>query len=98
MLHMIKDDWWKQKAATPCSETEEKNKQEANELDLTTLGGVFVLLVGGLGLAIVVGLVEFIWKARQFSHDDQVDSVRTLSLSLRFYVDFCVVRTTIYVV
>ncbi|XP_014679581.1 PREDICTED: glutamate receptor ionotropic, kainate 2-like, partial [Priapulus caudatus] len=86
VLHMIKDHWWKQKAPAACSGAEEKNKQEANELDLSTLGGVFVLLVGGLGLAVVIGLVEFVWKARQFADNDQRPLCIELADQLKFAV------------
>ena len=41
----------------------EENKQStANELTLDSVGGIFVVLIAGMGIACVISVLEFIWK------------------------------------
>ena len=37
---------------------------KANELSLANVGGVFVVLLAGMGLACLIAVFEFIWKSR----------------------------------
>jgi hypothetical protein len=37
----------------------------ASELGLATVGGVFVVLIGGLATAMLLSLCEFAWEARK---------------------------------
>jgi len=45
---------------------------KANELSLANVGGVFVVLLAGMGLACLIAVFEFIWKSRQLATDDHV--------------------------
>ena len=41
----------------------EENKQTAaNELTLDSVGGIFVVLIAGMGIACVISVLEFMWK------------------------------------
>lgn len=72
-LHIIKDRWWKDKAESNCQQADvKKKKDEASSLDTSTLGGVFIALLGGTLLALIMGLIEFIWKRRQQAYVEQV--------------------------
>ena len=61
--------WWKkeyQKSLTGCETLIDKNVQ-ANELGLSKLGGVFIIVAVGLILALLIVIIELTWKAKQTS-------------------------------
>ena len=40
-----------------------ENKQStANELTLDSVGGIFVVLIAGMGIACAISVIEFLWK------------------------------------
>lgn len=47
----------------------------ASELNLSNVGGVFVVLLGGMGLALVVALAEFVLECWDISKEDEVGGV-----------------------
>ena len=47
---------------------------KASELSLANVGGVFVVLMAGMGLACLIAVFEFIWKSRKLATDDNVSS------------------------
>lgn len=47
----------------------------ASELNLDNVGGVFVVLIGGMGLALVVAIFEFLGECREISKDDEVSDL-----------------------
>lgn len=48
----------------------------ASELNLSNVGGVFVVLMGGMGLALVVAIGEFLLECWDIAKDDQVSVPR----------------------
>lgn len=42
----------------------------ASELGLANVGGVFVVLIGGLGIAILISLCEFFGEARKVVNEE----------------------------
>ena len=50
----------------------------ASELNLSNVGGVFVVLIGGMGLALVVAIFEFLGECREISKDDDVSTTPCL--------------------
>ncbi|ROT63284.1 putative glutamate receptor ionotropic, kainate 2 [Penaeus vannamei] len=65
-LHVLKRKWWKEKrGGGTCQDDESKSSSKANELGLNNVGGVFVVLLAGMGLASVVAVCEFVWKSRK---------------------------------
>lgn len=64
-LDYLKKKWWEQKrGGRTCSR---KSSQDIEALGLPHVGGIFVVLLGGLGLACVVAVTEFVWKTRKIS-------------------------------
>ncbi len=45
---------------------------KANELSLANVGGVFVVLLAGMGLACLIAVFEFIWKSRKLATEENV--------------------------
>lgn len=66
-------NWWK-RFGIPEKKCEDANdkKDSANELSFENVGGVFVVLAAGLGLAFVIALMEFTWKAKQTFHEEVI--------------------------
>lgn len=51
----------------------------ASELTLANVGGVFVVLLFGVGLACIIAVLEFIWKTRRASEDEKVHPLLCLA-------------------
>ncbi|XP_077488889.1 glutamate receptor ionotropic, kainate 2-like isoform X2 [Amblyomma americanum] len=66
VLQMLKDRWWRVRdPAKRCPEDAgPESPGSASELGLPKVGGVFVVLLAGLGLACLIAFAEFFFKAR----------------------------------
>lgn len=76
----IKEKWWITKNVpiidgVPTNCTVEKEKSD--ELDIAHVLGVFLILLLGIGLAILIGILEFLWNVRKVSISQKVNSNRT---------------------
>ncbi|KAK9880188.1 hypothetical protein WA026_010060 [Henosepilachna vigintioctopunctata] len=76
-LHILKTRWWKEKrGGGKCSRDEVlKTTSTANELSLANVGGVFVVLMGGMGVACITAVCEFVWKSRKVAIEERVSSI-----------------------
>ena len=61
LIIQLYNKWWK--GAGLCNRDEKKD-QKAHPLDLSTFRGIFLILIGGLLLAIFVSVFEFIYFAK----------------------------------
>lgn len=52
-----------------------KSSSAANELGLANVGGVFVVLMGGMGVACVVAVCEFVWKSRKVAVEERLSAI-----------------------
>ena len=62
MLHQLKNRWWKERRGGGQCDKETRGNDNANELTLDSVGGVFVVLIAGMGIACAISVLEFIWK------------------------------------
>nr|XP_043897852.1 glutamate receptor 1-like isoform X2 [Solea senegalensis] len=62
LLDKLKNRWWYDKGECGVGGGDSKDKTSA--LSLSNVAGVFYILIGGLGLAMLVALVEFCYKSR----------------------------------
>lgn len=53
-----------------------KSSSAANELGLANVGGVFVVLMGGMGVACVIAVCEFVWKSRKVAIEERVSDAK----------------------
>ncbi|XP_069950782.1 glutamate receptor ionotropic, kainate 2-like isoform X2 [Cherax quadricarinatus] len=83
-LHVLKEKWFKQKRGGGKCKEEAGGSSMASELNLSNVGGVFVVLLGGMGLALVVAMGEFILECYDIAKDDQLPLLSVLSTELRF--------------
>ena len=55
------------------SVTRDDNKEsKANALGVENVGGIFVVLLVGLALAVIVAIIEFIYKSKENAQEDRV--------------------------
>ena len=76
-IQMIYDKWWKSPGLT-CIRDEINKEGKASPLGLENIGGVFVVLMLGLALALLTAMFEFFIKAKKNAHKSGV----SLRLSL----------------
>ncbi|XP_045135924.1 glutamate receptor ionotropic, kainate 2-like isoform X4 [Portunus trituberculatus] len=87
ILQALKKRWWQQKKGggkCVCSPDESKSSSKANELGLNNVGGVFVVLLAGMGLASVVAVCEFVWKSRKLATEEHASVWTEMSKELKF--------------
>ncbi|XP_040173168.1 glutamate receptor ionotropic, kainate 2 isoform X3 [Anopheles arabiensis] len=84
-LHILKTRWWKEKrGGGSCRDDTSKSSSTANELGLANVGGVFVVLMGGMGVACVIAVCEFVWKSRKVAVEERVSLCSEMASELRF--------------
>ncbi|XP_034252804.1 glutamate receptor ionotropic, kainate 2-like isoform X2 [Thrips palmi] len=93
-LHILKTKWWKEKrGGGSCRDDPSKSSSAANELGLANVGGVFVVLLGGMGVACVIAVAEFVWKARKVAVEERESLETKVSLDHLHFSPPCMVLT-----
>ncbi|KAF8792738.1 Glutamate receptor ionotropic like protein [Argiope bruennichi] len=85
VLHTLKNKWWKQKDGGKCTV---KQSNTVRELTLGNVGGVFVVLIFGLGVSIVVAFIEFRWKTFQWENPNKDSFWTLLKNEIKFTLSF----------
>ena len=58
-----------------------ENKQStANELTLDSVGGIFVVLIAGMGIACAISVIEFLWKGGRLEKKVSADQMKIYNL------------------
>ncbi|XP_054269961.1 glutamate receptor ionotropic, kainate 2 isoform X1 [Macrosteles quadrilineatus] len=84
-LHILKTRWWKEKrGGGSCRDDTTKSSSAANELGLANVGGVFVVLMGGMGVACVIAVCEFVWKSRKVAVEERTSLCSEMATELRY--------------
>ncbi|XP_052133234.1 glutamate receptor ionotropic, kainate 2-like [Frankliniella occidentalis] len=65
-IQMLYDKWWKNMGST-CERAEKGKENKANSLGVANIGGVFVVLLCGLAVAMTVAIFEFCYFTRRIS-------------------------------
>ncbi|XP_072557309.1 glutamate receptor 4a isoform X3 [Paramormyrops kingsleyae] len=73
LLDKLKNKWWYDKGECGSGGSDSKDKS-SQALSLSNVAGVFYILVGGLGLAMLVALIEFCYKSRAEAKKMKVES------------------------
>ena len=60
---MLKNRWWKERRGG--GQCPDELKKMANELSLDNVGGIFVVLLAGMGVACAISIVEFVYKSQK---------------------------------
>ncbi|XP_043212610.1 glutamate receptor ionotropic, kainate 2-like [Amphibalanus amphitrite] len=85
VIQMLYNKWWKD-TGDVCSRDEKKKDSKASPLGIANIGGVFVVLLCGLSLAIVVAMLEFCWNSRKNAQTDRQSLCSEMANELRFAV------------
>lgn len=72
---MIYDKWWKSPGLT-CIRDDVSKEGKASPLGLANIGGVFVVLMLGLGLALFTAMFEFFYKSKKNAQKSGVSHQR----------------------
>ena len=62
---------WKNTGIT-CSRDDKSKEGKANALGIDNIGGVFVVLLAGLAVAILTAIIEFCVNSREKAHSQRV--------------------------
>ena len=65
IIQQAYDKWWRQIGAENCEQQAKKADQTANPMTFSSVGGLFLILAVGIVISILVGLVEFVWRANK---------------------------------
>ncbi|XP_054706414.1 glutamate receptor ionotropic, kainate 2-like [Uloborus diversus] len=84
ILHDLKERWWKQKRGGGRCTRESTSGGTVRELGLGNVGGVFVVLLAGVSMAVVVAGLEFLWKYRKVATHSQEDIGKLMAKEIKF--------------
>ncbi|EFN89307.1 Glutamate receptor, ionotropic kainate 2 [Harpegnathos saltator] len=71
VIQILYDKWWKN-TGDVCNRDDKNKESKANALGVENIGGVFVVLLCGLVLAILVAILEFCWNSKKNTQSDRV--------------------------
>ncbi|XP_020293035.1 glutamate receptor ionotropic, kainate 1 isoform X1 [Pseudomyrmex gracilis] len=87
VIQILYDKWWKN-TGDVCNRDDKNKESKANALGVENIGGVFVVLLCGLALAIVVAILEFCWNSKKNVQSDRQEggalSMTEMKKSLSF--------------
>lgn len=84
-IQILYDKWWKN-TGDVCSRDDKSKESKANALGVDNIGGVFVVLLCGLAIAILVAILEFCWNSKKNAKHDQQSLCSEMADELRFAV------------
>ncbi|CAG2102628.1 unnamed protein product, partial [Medioppia subpectinata] len=70
ILYNIRQKWWVKMGGGLCG-VDRPQVSSASELNIENVGGVFVVLVAGVGLGCVFAALEFIWKSMKLARHER---------------------------
>ncbi|GLG96202.1 Glutamate receptor 1 [Gryllus bimaculatus] len=73
-LKVLKNRWWVENVPDGCAGQEEDDSaaSDSPDLDLTNVGGVFLVLVFGCIAAFLVAILEFLWNCRKIAVEEKI--------------------------
>ncbi|XP_033237152.1 glutamate receptor ionotropic, kainate 2 isoform X1 [Drosophila pseudoobscura] len=83
IIQILYDKWWKN-TGDVCNRDDKSKESKANALGVENIGGVFVVLLCGLALAVVVAIFEFCWNSKKNVHMENQSLCSEMAEELRF--------------
>ncbi|XP_066250677.1 glutamate receptor ionotropic, kainate 2 [Euwallacea similis] len=83
VIQILYDKWWKN-TGDVCTRDDKSKESKANALGVENIGGVFVVLLCGLALAIIVAILEFCWNSKKNAQTDRQSLCSEMAEELRF--------------
>ncbi|KAG5879600.1 hypothetical protein JTB14_025247 [Gonioctena quinquepunctata] len=87
VLHKLKDKWWKEKNGGGHCAKDKSSNEETAEMGLDNVGGIFVVLAGGVVLALMIAMCEFLWNVRKVAVVERLTPMEAFTKELRFAMD-----------
>ncbi|XP_050679068.1 glutamate receptor ionotropic, kainate 3-like isoform X2 [Leptidea sinapis] len=84
----MKDKWWKEKRGGGACADDDASSGDAQPLVLANVGGVFIVLVAGSGLAVICAFIEMIFDVWMISRKEKVPFLEELKAELLFILSF----------
>ncbi|XP_055939861.1 glutamate receptor ionotropic, kainate 2-like isoform X2 [Argiope bruennichi] len=75
VIQMLYNKWWKSPGIT-CSRDDKNKDGKANALGVDNIGGVFVVLMCGLAVAVLTAIAEFCWNSKKSAQSARVEVQR----------------------
>ena len=89
-IQMIYDKWWKSPGLT-CIRDEINKEGKASPLGLENIGGVFVVLMFGLALALFTAMFEFFFKSKKNAKKSRVSYQTSVPWDRKFNLIFSLI-------
>ncbi|KAL8560806.1 hypothetical protein ACOMHN_064091 [Nucella lapillus] len=84
-IQLLYKKWWKDTGDT-CVRDDDSKSSKANALGVENVGGIFVVLMGGLALAVLVAICEFLWRSGRNARADRTSLCSEMAQEMRFAV------------
>ncbi|CAH0555475.1 unnamed protein product [Brassicogethes aeneus] len=91
-LQTLKTKWWKDKRDEPSCDDINGGGGNSSELALANVGGVFLVLVIGVAIAIVLAIMEFLWNVRNLSVQEHMSYWEALKVEVIFACNIWVTK------
>ncbi len=82
-IQMLYNKWWKN-TGDVCARQDKSKDSKAHPLSVKNIGGVFVVLLCGLSVAIIVAVLEFCWNSRKNALSDHQSLCSEMAEELRY--------------
>lgn len=71
-LQDLKKRWWVERGGGKCKKDDAEKSVNTAELGLASVGGVFLVLMIGCGVALIIAIFEFLWNIRNVAVKEKV--------------------------
>ncbi|XP_012273732.1 glutamate receptor ionotropic, kainate 2 [Orussus abietinus] len=92
VLNKLKKKWWKDhliatKRSGNCTNQENAEEENSNELGMDNVGGIFLVLWCGCGFAFLIAIFEFLWNVRKVAVEEKITPGEALAAEFKFIVN-----------
>ncbi|XP_066261902.1 glutamate receptor ionotropic, kainate 2-like [Euwallacea similis] len=89
-LAELREKWWvRERDGPPCPT---KIPVNSLALALENVGGVFIVLIAGIGLSFVVAIVQFLWNVYNITIEEHISYFQALKAEFKFACNIFVTR------
>ncbi|OXU30659.1 hypothetical protein TSAR_007303 [Trichomalopsis sarcophagae] len=85
-LQQLKQKWWKEMGGGKCNE-ETDEPTNSNELGMSHVAGVFIVLSFGCVISILIAIIEFVWNIRKIVIEEKITFFEALIGELKFIIN-----------
>lgn len=69
-LYKIKNKWFTTNE-TVCT-ADSKDAEDDGQYTMESVGGLFIVLIGGISVSVLIGMLEFLWNVEQITVREKV--------------------------